>query len=80
MSTYAKYSALALPSSGGGGGVTSVSGTSTIISSGGATPAISIQLASGSQAGALSAADWTTFNAKGNGDVVGPASATNNAI
>lgn len=44
--------------------VTSVTGTSPIISSGGTTPAISIQTASGSQAGALSSADWTTFNGK----------------
>lgn len=46
------------------GTVTSVTGTSPIASSGGATPAISIQTASGSQAGALASADWTTFNNK----------------
>ncbi|NDG29275.1 hypothetical protein EB118_04130 [bacterium] len=44
--------------------VSSVSGTSPIISSGGTTPAISIQQASSIQDGYLSAADWTTFNNK----------------
>ena len=44
--------------------VTSVSATSPLASTGGATPALSIQAASGSQAGALSSADWTTFNGK----------------
>ena len=50
--------------SAGGGAVTSVSATGPLASSGGATPTLSIQAASGSQAGALAAADWTTFNAK----------------
>ena len=62
------------------GVVTSVSGTAPIASSGGATPAISIPKATGSVDGYLSATDWTTFNSKGTGDVVGPASATDNAI
>ena len=48
----------------GGGTVTSVTGTAPIASSGGTTPAISIATASGSTAGALSSADWTTFNNK----------------
>ena len=40
--------------------VTSVAATSPLASSGGATPTLSIQTASGSQAGALASADWTT--------------------
>ncbi len=51
--------------------VTSVTGTSPIASSGGATPAISIQTASGSQDGALSSTDWTTFNSKQAGPLTG---------
>lgn len=50
--------------SGGGGGVTSVSGTAPISSSGGSTPAISISQANGSTDGFLDSADWTTFNNK----------------
>ena len=45
-------------------GVTSVTGTSPIVSSGGATPAISIPQATGSVNGFLSSTDWTTFNSK----------------
>lgn len=54
------------PATGGGGGgtVTSVTASTPLSSSGGTTPNITIQTASGSQAGALSAADWTTFNSK----------------
>jgi hypothetical protein len=51
---------------GGGGGVTSVSGTAPIASSGGATPAISISQASTSTDGYLSQTDWDTFNNKFN--------------
>ena len=58
-------------SGGGGGTVTAVTGTSPISSSGGTTPDISIQQASGTQAGYLSSTDWTTFNSKGNGTVTG---------
>jgi hypothetical protein len=43
----------------GAGGVTSVSGTAPIVSSGGSTPAISITPASGSAAGSMSSADFT---------------------
>jgi len=50
--------------SAGGGAITSVSATGPLASSGGATPTLSILTASGSQTGALAAADWTTFNAK----------------
>lgn len=46
-------------------GVTSVSGTSPIASSGGTTPTISIPKATSSVNGYLSSADWTTFNSKG---------------
>lgn len=56
-------------SDGTGGGVTSVSATSPLSSTGGSTPDISIQKASGSQDGYLSSGDWTTFNSKGNGTV-----------
>lgn len=46
------------------GGVTSVTGTAPVVSSGGATPAISMAAATTSVPGYLTAADWTTFNAK----------------
>jgi hypothetical protein len=49
---------------GGGGGVTSVTGTAPIASSGGATPDISITQASSSSDGYLSSADWNTFDGK----------------
>lgn len=45
-------------------GVTSVTGTSPITSSGGATPAISIATANTSTTGALTSTDWNTFNGK----------------
>jgi hypothetical protein len=44
--------------------VTSVSGTSPIVSSGGTTPAISIPVATAATNGYLSSTDWSTFNAK----------------
>jgi microcystin-dependent protein len=50
--------------SAGAGAVTSVMASSPLTSSGGGTPTLSIQTANGSQAGALSAADWTAFSAK----------------
>lgn len=50
-------------------GVTSVTGTAPVVSSGGATPAISMAAASGSTDGYLTSADWTTFNSKGSGTV-----------
>ena len=46
--------------------VTSVTGTSPIVSSGGITPAISIPAATGSVDGYLTSTDWTTFNNKAN--------------
>ena len=48
----------------GGGGVTSVTGTAPIASSGGATPDISITQADGSTDGYLSSTDWNTFDGK----------------
>jgi hypothetical protein len=53
-----------IPSAGGGGGVTSVTGTAPIASSGGATPAISISQSGAATDGYLSSTDWTTFNGK----------------
>ncbi|CAB5218448.1 Intramolecular chaperone auto-processing domain containing protein [uncultured Caudovirales phage] len=46
--------------------VTSVTGTSPIVSSGGTTPAISITQATTSTNGYLSSTDWNTFNGKQN--------------
>jgi hypothetical protein len=51
------------------GTVTSVTGTSPVVSSGGATPAISMPVATSSANGYLSSTDWTTFNNKGSGSV-----------
>lgn len=48
----------------GSGTVTSVTGTSPVVSSGGATPAISMPVATTSVSGYLSSTDWTTFNNK----------------
>jgi hypothetical protein len=48
------------------GTVTAVTASSPLFSSGGATPNITIQQASGSQSGFLSSTDWTTFNNKQN--------------
>ena len=59
--TYAKYAGLG---GGGGGGISSVTASGPLSSSGGPTPNISIQQASGSQGGFLSSADWATFNSK----------------
>ena len=51
------------------GTVTSVTGTAPVVSSGGATPAISMAAATGSVNGYLTSTDWTTFNNKGSGSV-----------
>jgi hypothetical protein len=48
------------------GTVTSVTASSPLFSSGGSTPNITIQQASGSQNGFLSSTDWNTFNNKQN--------------
>ena len=50
-------------------GVTSVTGTAPVVSSGGTTPAISMAAASASVNGYLTSTDWTTFNSKGSGTV-----------
>lgn len=57
------------PPTTGGGGVSSVSGTAPVVSSGGTNPAISIPKATASADGYLSSTDWSIFNAKGNGTV-----------
>ena len=46
------------------GGVTSVTGTAPVVSSGGATPAISMAAATASVNGYLTSTNWTTFNNK----------------
>jgi hypothetical protein len=51
------------------GTVTSVTGTSPVVSSGGNTPAISMPAATSSVNGYLTSTDWTTFNNKGSGTV-----------
>ena len=48
------------------GTVTSVTGTAPVVSSGGATPAISMAAATSSVNGYLTSTDWTTFNNKSN--------------
>jgi hypothetical protein len=53
----------------GNGTVTSVTGTSPVVSSGGATPAISMPVANTTTNGYLSSTDWNTFNNKGSGTV-----------
>ena len=47
-----------------GSGVTSVTGTSPVVSSGGTTPAISISQATTTTDGYLTSTDWNTFNGK----------------
>jgi len=51
------------------GTVTSVTGTAPVVSSGGATPAISMPAATTSVNGYLTSTDWNTFNGKGSGSV-----------
>ena len=58
------------------GTVTSVTGTAPVVSSGGATPAISMAAATGSVNGYLTSTDWTTFNNKGSGTVTSVAAIT----
>ena len=53
----------------GSGTVTSVTGTAPVVSSGGATPAISMAAATTSVNGYLTSTDWNTFNSKGSGSV-----------
>ena len=58
------------------GSVTSVTGTSPVVSSGGATPAISMPAATTSVNGYLTSTDWNTFNGKGSGTVTSVAALT----
>ena len=51
-------------SGGGEGGVTGVSATAPITSTGGTAPVIACNTASATQPGCLAAADWSVFNAK----------------
>jgi len=51
-------------SNGSSGGVTSVTGTAPVVSSGGTTPAISMAAATTSADGYLTSTDWNTFNGK----------------
>jgi hypothetical protein len=50
--------------SSGGGGVSAVTGTAPVVSSGGATPAISMPVSNTSTDGYLSFGDWNEFNRK----------------
>ena len=51
------------------GTVTSVTGTAPVVSSGGATPTISMAAANATTNGYLTSTDWNTFNSKGSGSV-----------
>ena len=62
------------------GTVTSVTGTSPVVSSGGATPAISMPAATTSVSGYLTNTDWTTFNNKGSGTVTAVSVASANGF
>lgn len=64
-----RYQWSAYVSSGSGGGVSSVTGTAPVVSSGGATPAISMPVADSTHDGYLNQTDWSTFNGKGAGTV-----------
>lgn len=58
-------------SGGGGGSVTSVTATSPLSSTGGATPDISISQANSTTNGYLTSTDWQTFNGKQNSLISG---------
>jgi hypothetical protein len=62
-------SAISLGGSVSVGTVTSVTGTAPVVSSGGATPAISMAAANTTTDGYLTSTDWNTFNGKGVGSV-----------
>ena len=66
--------------SGVSGLVTSVTGTSPVVSSGGTTPAISMPAATTSVNGYLTSTDWTTFNNKGSGSVTSVAATAGTGI
>jgi hypothetical protein len=63
-------------SGGGGGGVTSVTGTAPVESSGGATPAISMPVSTTSANGYLSSGNWNNFNRKFGGFIYNQANGT----
>lgn len=69
VDAYGRVTAAENGSGGGGGTVTSVSGTAPVVSSGGSTPAISMAAATSLVDGYLTATDWNTFNNKGSGTV-----------
>jgi hypothetical protein len=60
----------------GSGTVTSVSATSPVTSTGGATPTIAMPAATTSVSGYLTSTDWNTFNGKGSGTVTSVAALT----
>jgi hypothetical protein len=60
--------------------VTSVGATSPVTSTGGTTPTIAMPAANSTTNGYLTSTDWNTFNTISTGGVVGPASATDNAL
>lgn len=60
------WGVLALKGADGTGAVSSVTASTPLASSGGATPNIAIQVANTSQGGYLTNADWNTFNGKAN--------------
>nr|MBA3705487.1 hypothetical protein [Bacteroidota bacterium] len=59
-----------------GGGVTAVTATAPVFSTGGTTPNISMAAATSTTNGFLTMADWTIFNSKGNGTVTNVATGT----
>ena len=59
-----------------GSGVTAVTATSPVASSGGLTPVISMPAATTSVSGYLTSTDWNTFNGKGSGTVTSVAALT----
>ena len=63
-------------------GVTSVSATTPVLSSGGPTPIISMPVATGSVNGYLSKTDWNTFNGKTSnlGDITSVTISTSNGL
>ena len=60
------------------GTVTSVTGTAPVVSSCGATPAISMAAANTTTDGYLTSTDWNTFNGKGSGTVTSVSGTTSN--
>ena len=63
-----------------GSGVTAVTATSPVASSGGLTPVISMPAATTSVSGYLTSTDWTTFNGKGSGTVTSVAATAGTGI